>query len=64
MQKDPAKGPDCTVEEIARLGYQKEVTYQPSSRFWTFQWAETGIYGGLALGLAGACFWWVRRRLT
>jgi hypothetical protein len=50
--------------EIKRLGYRQEVTYQPSSRFWTFQWLETGIYAALALGLAGFCFWRIRHRLA
>ena len=43
------------LAEITRLGYRQQVTYQPSSRFWAFQWYETGIYTALALGLAGFC---------
>jgi ABC-type transport system involved in multi-copper enzyme maturation permease subunit len=50
--------------EIKRLGYRQQVTYQPSSRFWPFQWYETGIYAVLALGLAGLCFWRIRHRLS
>jgi hypothetical protein len=50
--------------EIKRLGYRQQVTYQPASRFWPFQWYETGIYIALALGLAGLCFWRLRRRLS
>jgi hypothetical protein len=26
-----------------------------------FQWYESGIYTALALGLAGFCFWRIRR---
>jgi hypothetical protein len=37
------------------------VTYQPASRYWTFQWYETGICTVLASLLAGFCCWWVRR---
>jgi hypothetical protein len=48
---------------IKRLGYRQRVTYHPASRFWSFQWRETGIYVALALGLAGFSFWWLRRRL-
>jgi ABC-type transport system involved in multi-copper enzyme maturation permease subunit len=52
------------LAEIQRLGYRQEATYHPSTRFWPFQWYETGIYTALALGLAGFCFWWIRRRLS
>jgi hypothetical protein len=50
--------------EIKRLGYRQQVNYQPSSRFWAFQWYETGIYIALAFGLAGFCFWRIRHRLS
>lgn len=33
--------------------------YQPNSRYWPFQWAETGLYVGLAVILIGLCFWWI-----
>ena len=39
------------------------VTYQPSSRYWTFQWLELAIFLAAALILAGICFWSVRGRL-
>jgi hypothetical protein len=38
------------------------VTYQPASRYWTFQGYETAIFLALALALAGICFWRIRRR--
>ena len=38
-------------------------SYQPTSRFWPIQWAETGIYLALALALAGFCYWRLARRL-
>jgi hypothetical protein len=50
--------------ELKRLGYRQRVTYHPASRFWPFQWIETGIYTALALGLAGFCFWRIRHRLS
>jgi hypothetical protein len=50
--------------EIKRLGYRGQLTYQPASRFWPFQWIETGIYLVLALGLAGFSLWWLRTRLS
>jgi len=52
------------LAEIKRLGYRQQMTYQPASRFWAFQWYETGIYAALALGLAGFSFWRIRRRLS
>jgi hypothetical protein len=52
------------LAEIKRLGYRQQVTYQPSSRFWPFQWYETGIYTALAPSRAGFCFWRIRRGLS
>jgi ABC-type transport system involved in multi-copper enzyme maturation permease subunit len=60
----PQQGLSPCLAEITRLGYRQQVTYQPSSRFWPFQWYETGIYTALTLGLAGFCFWRIRRRLS
>jgi hypothetical protein len=40
------------------------LSYQPASRYWTFQWYELGIFMVLALLLVGVCFWRVRRRLA
>jgi hypothetical protein len=61
---DPETEMGRCLAEIKRLGYRQEVTYQPLSRFWAFQWYETGIYTTLALGLAGFCFWWLRHRIS
>jgi len=64
----PSGPPEQTLSaclaEIKRLGYRQQLIYQPSSRFWAFQWYETGIYTALALGLAGFCFRRIRRRLS
>jgi hypothetical protein len=49
------------LAEVKRLGYRQQVTYQPASRFWRLQWYETAIYTAFALGLAGFCFWRLRR---
>lgn len=38
------------------------LTYQPASRYWTFQWIETGIFAALALMAAVGCYWWATRR--
>jgi hypothetical protein len=47
-----------------QLGIHDLLTYQPASRYWTFQWYELAIFIVLALLLVGVCFWWVRRRLV
>jgi hypothetical protein len=47
---------------IATLHLRQQLTYQPASRYWAFQWYETAIFLGLAVILAGVCFWQIRRR--
>ncbi len=49
---------------LAGLHLRQAVTYQPASRYWTFQWYETAIFTGLGLALAGSCIWRVRTRRT
>lgn len=49
---------------IGRLHLRQIVAYEPASRFWDFQWAETAIFVGLAVALAGFCVWWIRRRVA
>jgi ABC-type transport system involved in multi-copper enzyme maturation permease subunit len=72
-QKEPAQRParaeagdelSGCFAEIKRLGYRQRVNYHPAGRFWTFQWIETGIYIALAIGLAGFCFWRIRRHIS
>jgi hypothetical protein len=41
--------------------FHELITYQPESRFWTFQLYETAIFLGLAAVVAGICFLWMRR---
>jgi hypothetical protein len=52
------------LAELTRLGYREQLTYHAPTRFWPFQWIETGIYLALALCLAAFCFWWLRRRMN
>ena len=47
---------------LTSLHLRQEVRYQPASRFWPFQWIETGLYLILATGLGWLCAWQVRRR--
>jgi hypothetical protein len=49
---------------VGSLGLRQELVYHPDSHFWPLQWTETGLLVGVALLLAGFCFWWVRRRLA
>jgi len=51
-------------DRLADEGYRQHVKYQPASRFWQLQLAETGVLLGLALLLTGFCFWRIRRDLT
>jgi hypothetical protein len=47
---------------LASHGFQEEISYQPASRYWAFQGAETAIYLALTLALAGYCFRRLNRR--
>jgi ABC-type transport system involved in multi-copper enzyme maturation permease subunit len=57
--------PPATLDQVlAEHGVSSWVRYQPASRFWHFQIVETSAYVLLALLLASATVWWVRRRAT
>jgi hypothetical protein len=58
----PADFQACITKLSAK--FHETVTYQPGSRFWTFQSYETAIFLALALILTGISYWWIRRRLT
>jgi hypothetical protein len=47
---------------MARYGYHATSTYQPASRYWTFQWIETGIFVGITALLVTAAVVLVLRR--
>jgi hypothetical protein len=49
-------------KSIVALHPRELVIYQPASRFWAFQWYETGLFVVLALALACFCAWWISRR--
>jgi len=55
-------GPEAFLSCLARNGVRAAVTYQPGSRYWTFQWYEAATFLVLAAVLAGFCYWQVSRR--
>lgn len=50
------------VRYLMRHGYTLLTTYQPASRFWTFQWIEAAWLLTLSILLLLATVWLVRRR--
>ncbi|MGO9489606.1 MAG: hypothetical protein ACLQBB_11325 [Solirubrobacteraceae bacterium] len=52
----------CINQLTAR--FHLAVAYEPAGRYWPLQGYETAIFLGLALILAGFCFWWVGHRLS
>ena len=46
---------------LATQHLRRQISYQPTSRYWAFQWYETAIFLALALALAGFRVWWIRR---
>lgn len=59
----PVVNHDCFAK-LADLGYRQHLTFQPASRFWPLQWAETAVYLVLSGLLTWLCFWWTRHRLS
>jgi hypothetical protein len=50
------------VQYLVRHGFTQMTSYQPASRFWTFQWIEGGWLLALSVLLIAATIWVVRRR--
>ena len=48
---------------IEQHGLTQYVTYHPDSRYWSFQFIETGIFLGVGLVLIGFAAWWMIRRV-
>jgi len=47
---------------LADHGYTLVRSYQPDSRYWTFQWVELGLLLTVSVVLLGIAFWLLRRR--
>lgn len=58
----PAADPASRCLRLVSHTYDAAITYQPGSRYWTFQWLEAGIFVVLALLAGLATFWLVARR--
>jgi hypothetical protein len=62
----PGPGYKPSLGSITRCfmqhGYSQWTSYQPASRFWTFQWIEGGWLLALSVLLIAATVWLVRRR--
>jgi len=56
-----SNSPSSFIHCLAGRGVRMAVTYQPASRYWAFQWLETGVFLILAAGLGALCYWRVRR---
>lgn len=52
------------VQYLLGHGYVQVTSYQPDSRFWTFQWIEFGWLAILAVALLSISFWLLRRRVA
>ena len=50
--------------DLIHHGYTLWTRYQPASRFWSFQWIESGWLLALSVLLIAATIWLVRRRAT
>ncbi|WUH97907.1 ABC transporter permease [Spirillospora sp. NBC_00431] len=62
---EPPDGPSqACFDYLRQQGYRQKVSYHPAGHFWSLQWAETGLFAVLALGMTGFCFYWTRRRLS
>lgn len=46
---------------VAQLHLRDALTYQPGSRYWTFQGVELAIFLAAAFVLVGLTFWWIQR---
>jgi hypothetical protein len=54
--------PADPITYLSQHGYTQVHTYQPDSRYWTFQWIELSWLVLVSIVLLGLTFWLIRRR--
>jgi hypothetical protein len=62
FQAGPGSSQIDPVQYLLTHGYSQWTSYQPDSRYWTFQWIEFGWLAGLSLLLLAVTLWMVRHR--
>jgi hypothetical protein len=50
------------VHYLIQHGYTQWTSYQPDTRYWSFQWIEFGWLAALSLIALAVALWLVRRR--
>lgn len=61
----PSPAVQHAVQKCVNSFHLRDVlTYQPTSRYWSFQWYEFAIFLVMAAALAAFAWWKVRRRLS
>ena len=58
----PKPSPATIGQCLVQHGYTQWTSYQPASRFWTFQWIEGGWLLALSVLLIATTVWVVHRR--
>ena len=58
----PSPAPTDPIVYLTEHGYTQVHSYQPDSRYWTFQWMELTWLTLISLALLGLTFWLIRRR--
>jgi hypothetical protein len=62
LGKGGGSGSGNPLQCLAQHGFTFWTSYQPASRFWAFQWIESGWLLALAILLIAVTVWLVRRR--
>ena len=50
------------IQYLVTHGFAQVTSYQPDSRYWTFQWIEFGWLAALSMALLGTAWWLLPRR--